>query len=182
MRLQDDVRLVGWHGENQEERRRFDPCCDFQPLVHFFNHPVINTSHTYSLIMSGRHYPGLSIEISAGLIYPTAQLHSDTISLSSSCCLFKTRFYLFSSFLLLFLCDLPPPHHRLFLTDSPASVFHQPISLSRITTRHQHQSLDSTGRYQSRITCCNQHFLYFIHLTCVFLCKVINEATCPQKT
>lgn len=31
MRLQDDVSLVGRYGENQEEHRRFDPCCETDP-------------------------------------------------------------------------------------------------------------------------------------------------------
>lgn len=116
------------------------------------------------LIPAVRRIRELSMEISA--VHINWSHPSYTISPSSSCCLFNSL-SAFSSFMQLFLCDLPPSHHRLFLTDSPASP--------------QGDSGPSDDTQSRIIICCNQHLLYFIHLSCVFLSKVINEATCPQK-
>lgn len=57
-----------------------------RPEVYFTHHPVIHSSHTFSLVMSRCPCQGPSVRTSAGLIYPMVQRHTYIVNLSSCCC------------------------------------------------------------------------------------------------
>lgn len=77
------INTIGARAKVQTGRRFFRMA---RPEVYFTQHPVIHSSHTFSLVMSCRPCPGPSVRTSAGLIYPMVQRHTYIVNLSSCCC------------------------------------------------------------------------------------------------
>ena len=137
----------------------------------------------------------------SALLQPWAQWHTFTVSLSHCCCLFKWDV----NSCCYFSCPIHFKFTTQASQTSSSSSFYRPICLRRVINHHHHQCLDSnegffllllrTPHYHKIsaqslnakdflislnycITCCNQPFLYFSHLSPG---RITNTSGCAVK-